>query len=436
MFMISLRYPPNVQWEVTSECNHDCIHCYNYWRKDEEKIAGMSKVNCEEKYQAIARKIIEQKPVSVVITGGEPFMVFERLKSSIDMLLKEGIFVSINTNAVLLNKNIIDYLKLRKIGLFVSFPCSDIDVCDKITGRKGSRNAIVEKLDLAYKEGLSFSFNIVVSRLNLTYVETTVKFLKQRYKIEKVSVTRVGKPINSDDSFNKYLLSKEDIQQLQSICVNLKHSLNISIETSCPYTACSIYSEEAFELFAYTKICTAGKTSYAIDTDGNVKACPRDSNLYGNILSQDFCEIWDSMGNWRDDTYIPSECKSCKALPKCLGGCRVDAVPFTGRLDKLDTISNLENIPIKFNKLETAKKDYYDCDRFAISDKLRVVSDRNAVRFSVGRKSLFLTKPFYNFLIENSEFSLKQLQDKMELSFTNANNVVRMLISNNIVNKI
>ena len=38
-----LRYPPNVQWEVTAECNHNCIHCYNYWRKDYEKFIGMKK---------------------------------------------------------------------------------------------------------------------------------------------------------------------------------------------------------------------------------------------------------------------------------------------------------------------------------------------------------------------------------------------------------
>ena len=36
--MINLKYPPVVHWEVTPECNHNCIHCYNYWRSDKENL--------------------------------------------------------------------------------------------------------------------------------------------------------------------------------------------------------------------------------------------------------------------------------------------------------------------------------------------------------------------------------------------------------------
>ena len=128
--MNNLRYPPNVQWEVTTECNHNCIHCYNYWRKDSEKIAGMTKFNSEEEYLRLAKKIIEQKPISIVITGGEPLLVFDKIKSSIDLLLQQGIVVSINTNVALLDEDIAEYLKERNIGLFVSFPCANADICN------------------------------------------------------------------------------------------------------------------------------------------------------------------------------------------------------------------------------------------------------------------------------------------------------------------
>ena len=43
----------------------------------------MKKSNSEKEYLQLANKIIEQKPVSVVITGGEPLLVFNKIKSSI-----------------------------------------------------------------------------------------------------------------------------------------------------------------------------------------------------------------------------------------------------------------------------------------------------------------------------------------------------------------
>ena len=434
--MNTLRYTPNVQWEITTECNHNCIHCYNYWRKDSEKIAGKARFNSEEDYLRLAKKIIEQKPVSVVITGGEPLLVFDRIKSSIDLLLQHGIFVSINTNVALLNESIAEYLKERKIVLFVTFPCSNASICYAITDTEGSLSNVVKKLDLAYEKGIPFSNNIVTSTLNLDYVMETVQFLKKRYNIQKVSITRVGKPINSNDTFDKYLLGDDEIRRLQEISVAVSKKYSIKVETSCPYTACSIYTEEAFKLFGYTKICTAGKTSYAIDTDGNVKACPRDSQLYGNILTQDFEKIWESLHKWRDDSYIPEECKSCKALSRCLGGCRVDSYPFTGRMDKLDLISNTENLPIHFEKSVSSNEAIYSVDdNFVVSSKVRYTLDESSIRASVGRTYIFLTKAMYDFISTKTSFSLKEFSDKFGVDISTANNVVKTLVFNSIVYK-
>lgn len=432
--MNSLRYPPNIQWEVTSECNHNCIHCYNYWRKDSQKIAGMCKFRTEEEYLLLASKIVEQKPVSVVITGGEPLLVFDKIKSSIELLLKKGIFVSINTNAALLTEEIVDFLVEHKMGIFVSFPCSDEKVCDFITGKKGSVKSIVEKLDLAYAKKLSFTTNIVVSTANILQVQDTVGFLKNRYNLPNVYITRVGKPINSDETFNQYMLDFNNLARLQDICVHIAKNMDIKVETSCPYTACSLYSKEAFELFAYTKTCTAGKTSYAIDTEGNVKACPRDSTLYGNILTEDFDKIWARTEDWRNGAYLPEECKKCDSLSKCAGGCRVDSLPFTGRLDKLDTISNLANLPIKYTKNPSSASTFCPEDAFAVPANITFVTEPEGFyRVSVNRRYTFITPALFEFLSTRGAFTLNELATFFDVTIDVANNVVKTLMSNTIV---
>ena len=433
--MKPLRYPPNVQWEVTSECNHNCIHCYNYWRKDSKKIAGMCKFRTEDEYLLLASKIVEQKPVSVVITGGEPLLVFDKIKSSIELLLKHGIYVSINTNAALLTEEIVDFLVKHKMGIFVSFPCSNQKICDFITGKKDSVKSIVEKLDLAYAKKLPFATNIVVSTANILYLQETVAFLKERYHLPNVYITRVGKPINSDATFNKYMLDFENLAKLQDICVHISKNMAVKVETSCPYTACSLSSKEAFELFAYTKTCTAGKTSYAIDTEGNVKACPRDSTLYGNILTENFEEIWARMEDWRNGSYIPEECKKCDSLSWCMGGCRVDSLPFTGKLNQLDTISNPHNVPIKYSKESTNTSTVF-CENsiFVIPQNINFIEEKEGFyRVAVNRRYMFITPAMFDFLSSRNTFSLCELATAFDVPINVANNVVKALVANTIV---
>lgn len=433
--MNTLHYPPNIQWEVTSECNHNCIHCYNYWRKDSQKIAGMSKFHTEDEYLLLASKIAEQKPVSVVITGGEPLLVFDRIKSSIELLLKHGIFVSINTNAALLTEEIVDFLVEHKMGIFVSFPSSNKAICDFITGKKGSLKKVIKGLDLAYAKKLPFTTNVVVSTANIMHVQETAVFLKTRYNLPNIYITRVGKPINSDETFNKYMLNANRLATLQNISIHICQNMNMKVETSCPYTACSLYSKEAFELFAYTKVCTAGNTSYAIDTEGNVKACPRDSTLYGNILTEDFDKIWARMEDWRNDSYIPEECKQCDSLSKCMGGCRVDSLPFTGRLDKLDTISNLSNLPIKYVKEPSATiADFCESSSFAIPRNILFLEEKEGFyRVSVNRRYMFITPALHDFLSSRETFTLMELAKAFDVPHNTANNVVKTLVSNAII---
>lgn len=433
--MRKIKHLPNVQWEVTSLCNHNCLHCYNYWRKDEELAEALKENKTEGDYLKIAKKIAEQKPVSVVITGGEPFIVFDKIKSSIDYFLQKGIFVSINTNIALLTEDIADFLESRKIGLFVSFPAIDEELCDKITSKSGSLISIVDKLDLAKEKGIKFTTNTVVSNINISNVPNTVEFLINRYELKRLYLTRVGKPINSDTSFDAQMLDVEGVKTLQKMSVELSKKYNIEIDTSCPYTACSLYSKEAFEMYAYKKNCTAGKTSYAVDTFGNVKACPRDSNMYGNILSDDFMNIVNNMNLWNGDEYIPEECKKCSVGKKCGGGCRVDSYPFTGNLCSLDRISDLNNLPIKYS-VEKAKHYYEICQKFKVNEKVQFIKDLKCIRISHGRKYIFGTEELTEFITNTPIFSVKSFMERFNEEYDIAITLIQVLLENEIINKV
>lgn len=429
--MTDLRYPPFVHWEVTPECNHNCIHCYNYWRKDEEKAASMRTVFTEEHYMAIAKKFVEQKAHTVVVTGGEPLLVFNKIKSVIDFLKANGINISINTNAALINDEIIAFVRKHDISLFISFPCHDAETCDFITDSKGSLNRILKSLDKLVASEVRFTLNIVASKANIEYLSDTVQFLKDKYNIKKVYITRVGKPVNSDSSFDKYLLSYDDLCKVQDVCVETKFERGIEVDTGCPYTLCSINSQKSFELFGYKKICTAGKTSYAVDTFGNVKACPRDSNIYGNILKEDFSEIWKRMEAWRDGSLLPEECKECKLRSICKGGCRVDAYPFTHNLNSLDTTARIDNLPIKYTKFEE-KIDYSDNDVFVVNS-FKSVEEDIGFRLSYKQAYVYVTRELMKFILTHPKFTRQDVIKGFSVSCITADYILYRLTKNGII---
>jgi len=275
---------------------------------------------------------------------------------------------------------------------------------------------------------------MVVSKANINFIDETVAFLVNRYNIKKISLTRVGKPVNSTEWFNQFLLTYEDISKLLQSSVDVVKKYGIEIQTSCPYTPCSIQDEEAYELFGEKGICTAGKTSYAIDTDGNVKACPRDGNLYGNILREDFKDIWQKMSMWRDGSLIPEQCKSCNKISSCMGGCRVGAFPQTGRLDMPDVISKKENVPVKFNRKNQAEP-MEENTIFTVAKNMIALRDGKIVQLSVGRRYTFATEELYQFINNHSKFSLKELIEYFSVNILQASNVVKVLMNNDIIIK-
>lgn len=306
---------------------------------------------------------------------------------------------------------------------------------NKITNSKNGFDLVTDNLKLLKQNNNSFVLNMVVSKLNLNEIENTISFLKNNYDIRKICVTRVGKPVNSDYSFNDIMLSFDDFKMMQKTLIFCKDKYNVEIDTACPYTPCSIYTQEAFDYFAYKKACTAGKTSYSIDCNGNVKACPRESKSYGNILNEDFSNIWDNMKLWRNGSIIPEKCKKCAEYSKCLGGCRMDMYPFTHRYDELDCISNMSNVPIKFKNNLKHKNKYNTLDTFKLNKNVIFVKEDNFYRASSNKKYCYITDEFFHFFENMRSFNVNQLVDTFEVDINDIYKIIDILIVNNIIYK-
>lgn len=425
--MKEMLYPPFLQWEVTPDCNHNCIHCYNYWRKDNEKNDVVPESHLE-----IARKIADQHPVSVVITGGEPLLVFNKIKESLQLLKDEGIQLSINTNAVLVTDEIAEFLAKMNMSAFVSLPCSVPEVCDEITNVEGSLERITKGIKVLTKHNVPVTVNMVVSKKNVKYIYDTAKYAKEVLGLSRFFASRVSKPINSDKEFLKEILSKEEVLFMCRELMRISEQLELKTETATPMPVCLFQNERMFQKFSYTKTCSAGRLSYGVDCIGNIKACPRDVEIYGNILTDDFQKVWENMESWRKEEYLPKECKSCNVRKSCKGSCRLDAFPMTGRKDSIDPLTCLENVPVKFKKNES-KINLSKEQIFVIPENIKILEEKYGWRVNVGRGFTIVTSELKEFLNSRTKFCVADFMKEYNVEYSVANDVMNLLLTKGII---
>lgn len=420
--MSKISYPPYVQWELTNRCNHNCIHCYNYWRTNhEEKFE-----DCEQ-IDIILNKIIENKPAKVVLTGGEPTLLFEKLKKIVTELRKNNIEISINTNATKITMEMANFFARNNVGFLISFPSSDKKVFQKIVG-VDSFNQVVDSIKLLQKYGIHFSTNTVISRLNVETVYDTFKFLNS-LGVSSCQMALAGTPINASEKFRKYALSKEDWKKIANQAIRYCKEFNQKVNITDCIPHCIYESLDEYRLLK-SRICSAGLTSYAITINGDVKACPRGDEVYGNIIHESLPIIYERMASWRNDTYIPNECRGCNHRLICRGGCRMIGYSTSKKYNTFLSFANKMNIPIKYN--ESIKNIYRDSDKFFINKNAIFMKEKNCVRVQVGSKCLFISDEFAEYLQRQTAFTKKELINACENS-TNINYVLNILVDNYII---
>ncbi|TSC94532.1 MAG: hypothetical protein Athens101410_766 [Parcubacteria group bacterium Athens1014_10] len=315
-----LRAPISTQIEITELCNNNCTYCYNHWRENTKKDF---KSLTEKDLLFIVNKLIDNKIFSVTLTGGEPLIFWEDLLSAISKLSLSGIQVSLNSNLILLEKE--KARSLRNSGLksvLVSVLSTSEKIHDKISNHQGSWQQTIKGIKVAVSEGIRVSANMVLLKQNFDCIYETAKFLKS-IGVQLFSVTKASPALNNRN-FNDLRPTRSQVKESLNLLEKIKKELNLSVDILECYPLCLIGDLHRFFHFA-RRSCTAGITTCTISSAGEIRPCSHSDMIYGNIFKEDLIDIWEKMSDWRDGKYIPIECKRCKFIDFCSGGCRMEA---------------------------------------------------------------------------------------------------------------
>ena len=421
--MAILLYPPYLQWEVISECNHKCIHCYNYWRADDLETGGHAD------FEAVTEAIIARKPVYMAITGGEPLLVFDQIKPFVQKIIDSGIRVSFSSNGTLLTEEIAEFYERNNIDTVISFPSVNSAVCDAVCNSSSVVEKLQEKMKLLKRHNVKTTINIVLTKLNLPTLWETLKAVKEWGFTARVGIAQ--RPINASDEYIRYELDRGDFKHIVSECIRAKHELGLDVDLSVCVPDCAFESRE--EYLAIDKgECYAGTIAYSIGSDGSVKACQCDIKTYGNILRDDFGEIYSRMSEWRNGGTIPYECSECGRADICRGGCRVEAFARGGDRRTLPEFADLKNISVDYTRPEEII-DFNDETTFTVSDDTKFLKDKECYRVSSGISAVYLTNDFAEWLKDNKSFTFSELSEISGVEREYLNAILNMLAKNRII---
>ena len=299
----------------TSNCNFRCIYCYE---KDSIAPITMSEQTQEELIEFVKGFTSVVKIIHVTWYGGEPLLaidIIEKLSKEFLKLCEENKIeysAGIVTNGYLLTpKNAATLLEMKVSHMQITLD-GDAEDHDKRRFLKGGHptfDKIIENL-CAAKDSLPESVNIRINadRHNIDRVDNVVKILREKGLEGKVH-PYLAMVENSNDAYNDNSCLHAKEFSMFDFDFIMRNGLNV---VSCMPAQCG-------------NVCGAdGCNSFVINADGRLYRCWDDMGITTHSIGTLKDGVKDTPRYYTymmyDATEDP-ECRECKFLPICMGGC-------------------------------------------------------------------------------------------------------------------
>lgn len=335
-----LSAPIRVWLEVTSRCNLDCGECFN--KNHGEFYTDLP-------FESVLRIVDDLKAAGVLqltITGGEPLLRKDIFRI-LDHVFERGFGVRFFTNGTTLNEQNAERLAGYDIShIFASL--DGVGETNDVLRGEGTFGRISRGIvGLARRTGnvtLSVTLHAFslpnVRRVFLFARENNVRSLLIRPLLQysdKATPLAIGR-----DRLGEYLEALE----AASAETGVEYQLN-----KLPFFPLhkSVYlhdrpSDVHFSHFSpHNQFgCVGGNTVVGVKSNGVVMACgfvPIKYVVPGNsVLEKPFLQLWNESENITvlRDLAPNDECKSCRLLSVCGGGCRANALLRNGSLNAID----------------------------------------------------------------------------------------------------
>lgn len=165
-------YMPYMNLQITSRCNYNCLHCFN------AKDSGHR--HTELTWDQI-KEILDQAQGcgvhSFTITGGEPLVHKDFLKTVAAIYERNMIIQELNTNGQLITQELLDNLKKTGCNAAIKISFDGVGFHDWLRNKKGAEEDALSAMHLCVANGFETRAQINLNRQNKDCMIETLELL-------------------------------------------------------------------------------------------------------------------------------------------------------------------------------------------------------------------------------------------------------------------
>lgn len=322
--------PEEIKIELLHNCNLNCFFCF---QKDNRIDLKLPKKNLFNALDDISESGIK----AVRFTGGEVFLR-DDLLDIVKYAKEKGLYVILNTNGTLINKDNICVFN------FVDLVLIPINSCNAeqdffSTGLKDSFERKLNALNSLKDFNIRIECCTIATKQNIKYLEEFYKLMSDL----KPFVWFLLRP--APTLTNLRPMDNYDVEILieKMLRLNKEYKINCFIANALPF--CS-YDPEKIRLVCVGGRNDDGRTRLVINPKGNIKPCYFSNIILGNIKENRILDALNSdfIKGIRNLIIVPKECNTCQYLETCHGGLRHSAKLINGSYYALDPLAQPEGI--------------------------------------------------------------------------------------------
>jgi PqqA peptide cyclase len=326
------RTIPRIDLELTPACDHKCGHCYNVWTaSDGDPQAGYDTRGqlSTPALMALIEKIVRQSGARhITITGGEPLL----RRDALEIIALCGELVdtlSLITNGSHVTPDVARALRAAGVGhVQLTLLSADPARHDRLKGAECFAETVRAALDLR-DAGVPVQACFVAMHENAGDFAGVLE-LCVALGIRGVSYNRMSPTGGAIHHIARLMPTVAQIKDNLDVAERLGPTYGIHVSTAMPIPPCVIpIHEYRWVRFGF---CSTGTSSpnIVVDATGNVRSCNLASGVLGNLVRQDWADIYPSPYQQQFKKNLPEMCRGCAHASTCQGGCKESAFATFG----------------------------------------------------------------------------------------------------------
>ncbi len=329
-------------WNFTNRCNLSCLHCYSKSTLDEVDTLTT---------EQIKKTILQMKKNGVkfiIFSGGEP-LTRKDLFEIADFCKENGIITYLSSNGLYFTKGNVQRIvdTFNYVGVSID---GDESTHDHFRGLKGAFVETLKAVKLANATGAKVGIRFTITKETINSLEYIFN-LAERENIPKIYVSHL---VYSGRGLDNLKMDLTKSQRRKSVEFILKKAFeyyetgrDIEIVTGNMEMDAILFLNEFTTRYPQLKDVmrkrlvswggnSAGRKLLNINSEGDVRPDPFFPLTVGNIINQDFDDIWQK-GDLLDTLRVHPRkisgiCARCAQIDICNGGSRARAYAITGDL--------------------------------------------------------------------------------------------------------